>query len=126
MAVRSFVASRHGRPARRARPPRGYARERKSRIYRIVDAVHAVLFAVWQALVVTPMTYVCAVFYALFLSRTSHRIVLRLFLLLLLQTACILLAILSFFSFYHAWVPEVALTKDVWFNHAYVHVLTAV
>ncbi|WFD20521.1 hypothetical protein MCAP1_002767 [Malassezia caprae] len=117
MAIRSFVASRPGRPARRARTSKGHLRERKSRINRIVDAVHAVLFAVWQALVVTPTAYVCAVFYALFLSRTSHRIVLRLFLLLLLQGACVLTAVLAFFSFYHAWVPEVALAKDVWFNY---------
>lgn len=122
MAVRSFVASRPGRPARRSRTTssKGYLRERKSRIDRIVDLVHAVTFAVWQALVVTPTAYVCAVFYALFLSRTSHRVILRLFLLLLIQGACIFLAIFAFFSFYHAWVPEVALAKDVWFNNTQV------
>ncbi|WFD23954.1 hypothetical protein MEQU1_002649 [Malassezia equina] len=119
MTARGFVASRPGRPVRRLRgaATRGAPRERRSHVYRIVDAVHAILLAMWQVFVVTPTAYMCAVLYALFLSRTSHRIVLRLILLLFIQGACIILAILAFFSFYHAWVPKVALSKDLWLDY---------
>lgn len=122
MTARGIVASRPGRPVRRLRgaAARGAPRERKSRVYRIHDAVHAILLAMWQVFVVTPTAYMCAVLYALFLSRTSHRIVLRLLFLLLIQGVCILLAILAFFSFYHAWVPKVALSKDLWLDYTYV------
>ncbi|WFD27835.1 hypothetical protein MNAN1_002841 [Malassezia nana] len=120
MTARGPVASRPGYAARRHAHralPKEKKHERTSRMERISDTVHAVLYGLWQAVVVTPTSYICALLYALFLSRTTNRVFLRAIMLLCLQGSCLVLSILAFFSFYHAWVPQVALTKEVWLDY---------
>lgn len=70
-----------------------------------------------QMLVIEPVQSLCVAFYAVFLSRTSHRIVLRTVVLGILHLICIALAFIAYGSFYYYWVPDISVNKDVWLQY---------
>ena len=77
-----------------------------------IQTVWVYVRAIWRMLVQWPLEQCYRVTYAVFLSPTSHRIVLRMFMLCALHFTCMGLALLAFGAFYYAWVPKVALSKD--------------
>ncbi|PKI82354.1 hypothetical protein MVES_003737 [Malassezia vespertilionis] len=86
----------------------------------IVERVIAGVLLVWELLVVRPLAVVCAIFYALFISPTAHRVMLRTMLLGALHAACIAMAIAAYIGFYYTWVPVGAVSKDIYFHQTYV------
>ena len=103
-------------PLRKGARRRGWVRRRSkhepSYLDVTIQAIWAYVRAIWRMLVQWPLEQSYRVAYAVFLSPTSHRIVLRVFMLCALHFACMGLALLAFGAFYYAWVPKVALSKD--------------
>lgn len=108
------------RPARDVRR-RGWVRRREahepSHLDVATQTIRNYVWAVWRVILINPLVQAYRLTHALLLSRTSHRIVLRIIMLCALHCTCMALAVLAFGSFYYAWVPRVSLTKDVWLQY---------
>lgn len=108
-------------PLRKSARRRGWVRRRSAHAPSYLDVaiqtVWVYVRAIWRMLVQWPLEQCYRVTYAVFLSPTSHRIVLRMFMLCALHFTCMGLALLAFGAFYYAWVPKVALSKDVWLQY---------
>lgn len=96
-------------PARPGRARRRAALRRPTEVQRGA----ALVDAAWRTLVVRPAARVAHVAYALVGSPTSHRVVLRVAMLAALHVACVAMAVLAYIGFYHAWVPDASVHKDV-------------
>ncbi|KAL4399067.1 lipid storage protein [Malassezia pachydermatis] len=93
---------------------RSRSSEKLSRIEKSKNVIQSSVHALLDIFVYTPLSYVYGLILALFFSRTSHRILIRGMILMSLYLMSIGLALIAFGGFYHAWIPNVSLTKDVW------------
>ena len=95
---------------------RGWVRRRSrdtpSHLGLVSQNVKTYIYAISRVTIVWPLLCIYRVAYALFLSRTSHRVILRILMLCGLHMTCMALALLAFGGFYYAWVPQVELSKD--------------
>ena len=101
-----------------ARPGRARRRVPERRVAAGARA-GALVDAAWRACVVRPAARAAHVAYAVVGSPTSHRVVLRLAMLSALHVACVAMAVLAYIGFYHAWVPDAAVHKDVHLQFAH-------
>ena len=100
---------------------RGWVRRRSkdtpSHLGLVSQNVKTYIYAISRVTIVWPLLCIYRVAYALFLSRTSHRVILRILMLCGLHMTCMAMALLAFGGFYYAWVPQVELSKDVWLQY---------
>ncbi|WFD31116.1 hypothetical protein MSPP1_002149 [Malassezia sp. CBS 17886] len=72
---------------------------------------------IYRVFFVRPAAIVVHTCYAVFLSPTLHRLILRLTLLTAIQAACVGLAILAYAGFYYTWVPSASVSKEMYFDY---------
>lgn len=108
-------------PLRKSAHRRNWVRRRSRRVPSYLDVATQTAFAyvraIWRMMVWWPLEQSYRMTYAVFLSPTSHRIMLRVLMLCALHFTCMGLALLAFGAFYYAWVPKVALSQDVWLQY---------
>ena len=90
-------------------------RERRFLLYlqAFYEGVCSQVRRVFAWLVLRPLAAVVHVFYLIFLSPQSHRILIRASLFCALHLSCITAALVAYVSFYRVWVPDMTITKDV-------------